>query len=144
MILLYILKTVWCMNFILQDYESVWPEIWPKINVGHCDLYFMVQWFCNISWRLFDVWTLYFVIMSQCNAAFALKQCRSQWTIFHVPVILPYILNSIWSYMWTPPDGHEGELVFVSGRLRSPSGRLFDGVFNGSFQSLFSKIRKEF
>ena len=42
----YILKTVWCMNFILQDYESVWPDIWPKINVDHCDLYFMVQWFC--------------------------------------------------------------------------------------------------
>ena len=53
-----------------------------KIFIGHCDLYFMVQWFCLISWRLIDVWTLYFVIMSQCNASFALKQCRSQWSIF--------------------------------------------------------------
>ena len=53
-----------------------------KIFIGHCDLYFIVQWFCLISWRLFDVWTLYFVIMSQCNGAFALKQCRSQWSIF--------------------------------------------------------------
>ena len=63
-------------------YESTWPDVWLKINVGHCDLYFMVQWICLISWRLFDVWTLYFVIMSHCNAAFALKQCRSQWFIF--------------------------------------------------------------
>ena len=36
----------------------------------------------TVSWRLFDVWTLYFVIMSQCNAAFALKQCRSRWSRF--------------------------------------------------------------
>ena len=53
-----------------------------KIFVSRCDLYFMVHWICLISWRLFDVWTLYFVIMSQCNAAFAPKQCRSQWSIF--------------------------------------------------------------
>ena len=25
-----ILKSVWCMYIILQDYESVWPEIWPQ------------------------------------------------------------------------------------------------------------------
>ena len=59
-ILPYILKTIWCM-----DYESVWPDVRPKINVGHCDLYFMVQWFCLISWRLFSGWTSYFGIMSQ-------------------------------------------------------------------------------
>ena len=69
----YIFKTVWCMNFILQDYESVWPDIWPKINVGHCDLYFMVQWFCLISWRLFAAWTSYFGIMSQYDTTFDLK-----------------------------------------------------------------------
>ena len=124
-ILPYILKTIWYMNTIGSFCESVWPDVWPKINVGHCDLYFMVQWICLISWklfsswtsyfgtmsrydrtfdikifidlcdlyfmvqwfclisgRLFDVWTLYCVIMSQCNAACALKQCRSQWFIF--------------------------------------------------------------
>ena len=31
----------------------------------------MVQW---LSWGLFDVWTLYFVIMCQCNVGFALRQ----------------------------------------------------------------------
>ena len=44
-----------------------------KINVGHCDLYFMVQWFCLISWRLFDVWTPLFGIMSRVDPKFDLK-----------------------------------------------------------------------
>ena len=29
-ILCYILKTIWCMNIILGDYGSVWPDIWPQ------------------------------------------------------------------------------------------------------------------
>ena len=44
-----------------------------QINVGHCDIYFMVQWFCFISWRLFDVWTSYFRIMSHYDQSFDLK-----------------------------------------------------------------------
>ena len=59
-ILSYILKTIWCMYIILWDLTFD-----LKINVGHCDLYSMVQWFCLISWRLFDVWTILFGIMSQ-------------------------------------------------------------------------------
>ena len=33
----------------------------------------MVQWFCLISWRLFDAWTLLFGIMSQYDPKFYLK-----------------------------------------------------------------------
>ena len=44
-----------------------------KINVGHCDLYFMVQCFCLISRRLFDIWTPYFGIMSRYDQLFDLK-----------------------------------------------------------------------
>ena len=72
-ILCYILKTIWYMNSILQDYASVWPDIVLKLNVGHCDIYFMVQWFCLISWRLFDVWTSYFRIIGQYDQTFDLK-----------------------------------------------------------------------
>ena len=103
-ILPYILKTVWCMNIILQDYESVWPDIWPQnkcrslwpifhgpvilpyilktiwyislvtLTYGswsedHHDLH----WFCLVSWRLFDIWTPYFRIMSQYDTTFDLK-----------------------------------------------------------------------
>ena len=86
MILPYILKTIWYMNTIL-DYESVWPDVWPQnicstlwpifhcpvIFVGHFDLYFMVHWICPLSWRLFDVWTSYFRIMSEYDTLFDLK-----------------------------------------------------------------------
>ena len=75
-----ILLSFYAVSIILWDYESD-----LKIFIGHCDLYFMVQWFCLIIWRLFHVWTLYFVIMSQCNATFALKQFRTQWLIFSSP-----------------------------------------------------------
>ena len=51
-------KTIWCLYFgIMNQYD---PRFDLKINVGHCDLYFMVQWFCLVSWRLFDVWTSLF------------------------------------------------------------------------------------
>ena len=43
-----------------------------KINLGHWDLYFIVQWFCLISWR-FDVWISYFGIMSQYDPMFDLR-----------------------------------------------------------------------
>ena len=44
-----------------------------KINVDHYDLYFMVQWFCLISPRLFDGCVSYFQIMRQCDSNFDLK-----------------------------------------------------------------------
>ena len=44
-----------------------------KIFDGHCDLYFMVQWLCVVSWRLFDEWISYFGIMGQYDQTFDLK-----------------------------------------------------------------------
>ena len=85
-ILHFILKIIWCRNIILRDYGSVWPDVWGKINVGHCDLYFMVQWFCLISWRLFDVWTSLFGIMSPYDPKFDLKINVGKWPIFQGPV----------------------------------------------------------
>ena len=68
-ILSYIMRTIWYMNTILWDYESVWPMFDLKINVGHCDLYFMVQWFCLISWSylIYEHYTLgLWVSMTRC------------------------------------------------------------------------------
>ena len=67
-----------------------------KINVGHCDLYSMVQWFCLISWRLFDAWTLLFGIMNLYDPKFYLKINIGHCDIFYGPVILHYILKTIW------------------------------------------------
>ena len=99
-ILPYILKTVWCVNTIIWDYESVWPEVWPEINVGHCDLYFMVQWFCLISCRLFDISTPYFGILSQYDLIFDLKiKCRSLWPIYMAQwfCLISWRLFDIWT-----------------------------------------------
>ena len=67
-------------------------------NEGQLDVYFMVQWFCLISWRLFVVWTPYFGIMSQFEPMFDLKFnvghcdlyfmvkwfCLTSWSLFNV------------------------------------------------------------
>ena len=67
------LKTisVWTSLFgIMNQYD---PTHDLKINVGHCDLYFMVQWFCVVSWRLFDVWTSTLGIKGQYDRTFDQK-----------------------------------------------------------------------
>ena len=63
----------------------LWAEVWPllKINVGHSDLYFSVQWFYLISWRIFNVWT-YFAIMSQYDPKFDFKINVGQSDLFMV------------------------------------------------------------
>ena len=54
---------------IVWDIKSVWQDFAPQ---NKCDLYFMVQWFCPLSYELFDGWTSYFGIISQCDLTFDL------------------------------------------------------------------------
>ena len=61
---------------------------------GDLDLYFTVQWFCFISWSLFDGWTLNFWIVSQCDTTFDL-QVNLGHSDLYGPVVLPYILKII-------------------------------------------------
>ena len=90
-ILRYILKTAWCMNIILWDYESVWPDIWPTnkcrslwpIYHGPVILPHSLKtiWYKNtILWDYESVWP----------PMYDLKKCRSLWSGFKGPVILPY------------------------------------------------------
>ena len=68
-----------------------------KIFVGHCDLYFMVHWFCPLSSRLFDVCTSYFGIYeSVWPDMWPPNIYRSLWPIFHGPLNLPFILKTVW------------------------------------------------
>ena len=64
---------------------------------GQHDLYFMVQWFCLISWRLFLCMN---IILWDYESAWPdiwpQNKCRSLWPLFHGPVILSYILKTIW------------------------------------------------
>ena len=68
------------------------------VNVDHRDLYFMIQWFCLISWKVFDVLTSLFWIMSQydpkcdlkinighCDLYFMVQWfCVTSWRLFNV------------------------------------------------------------
>ena len=96
-ILPYILKTVWCMNIILRDYESVWPQnkcrsLWPVFH-GPVILSYILKTVWSMNIRLWDYESVWHNIWPQ-------SKCRSLWPIFHGPVILPYVLKTIW-YMNT-------------------------------------------
>ena len=80
-----------------------------KINVGHYDLYFIVQWFCLESWRLFDVWTAYFGIMNQYDPTFALKINVGHYDIFHCPLIfiISWRLFDVWTSYFGIIDQYE-------------------------------------
>ena len=97
LILPYILKTIWCINIILWDYESVWSDVWPQNKcrslwpIFHCPviLPFILKtvWCINIIIRDYEsVWPN---IWPQ-------NKCMSLWLILNDPVILPYILKTIW------------------------------------------------
>ena len=74
---------------------------------GQHDLYFTVQWFCLISWRVFDVCTSYFGSMNQYDPTFDLKInvghcdlycmvqwfCLKSWRLFDVWTILFGIMS---------------------------------------------------
>ena len=106
-ILPYSLKTNWYMNTILWDYESVWPDAWPQHKCRSLWLYFMVQWFCLIAWRLFHVWMSLFGIMNQYDPTIDLKinvdHCDLYfmvqwlyliaWRLFHIWMSLFGIMN---------------------------------------------------
>ena len=55
------------------DTSQYYLKFYLKINIGHCGLYFMVQWFYVTSCRLFDVWTSYFGIKGQYDLMYDLK-----------------------------------------------------------------------
>ena len=62
---------------LVQIFGQTWLNLvtWTcgSWSEGQHDLYFTVQWFCLISWRLFDERTSYFGIMNQYNPRFDLK-----------------------------------------------------------------------
>ena len=90
MILLNIFKIIWWMKIIMWDYESVWPDAWPKNKCGPVIL-------CYNSWRLLDVWTSPLGgYGSAWPDVWPENKCMSLWPIFHGPLILPYISKTIW------------------------------------------------
>ena len=136
----YTLQTISCMNIIIGIMNQYDPPHDFKINVGHQDLYFTVQWFCLIFWRLFGVCTSYFWSMNQYDPTFDLEinvghcdlyfmvqwLCLLPWRLFHVG-------TSLFGFMdqYDPTHdlkinvGHR-DLYFMVQRFNVISWRLFD------------------
>ena len=95
------------MQIVGQTLHSLVSLTCVSWSEGQHDLYFMVQWFCLISWRLFDACTSYFGIMNQYDARFDLKInvghcdlyfmvqwfCLVSWRLFDVWTTLFGIIN---------------------------------------------------
>ena len=98
----FILKTVWCMNIIIWLMSQYDPIFDLTINVGLCDLYFMVQWFFLLFWRLFDVWTSLCEIMSQydptCDLKITIGHCDLHFMIEWLCLIFPRLFDVWVSY----------------------------------------------
>ena len=96
-----VLKTIWWMNDVL----GIMAQCDTKIDLINymkvSDLYFMVQWFCPISWKLFDGWRPYLDEGHTWDNELVWhkdwphKIYIGQWPIFHSPVILLNILKTI-------------------------------------------------
>ena len=72
-ILPYILKTIWYMNTILWDYESVWPNVWPQNICSTLWSIFHGQVILPNNLKTISGWTSYFEIMSQYDQTCALQ-----------------------------------------------------------------------
>ena len=73
------------------------PKFALKINVGYSDQYFKVQYFCLISWKVFDYIYIRYIMYYESAVlpeVWPQIKCRSLWPTFHGPVILAYILKS--------------------------------------------------
>ena len=82
-------------DYLMDGHNIVGQNLWPHIKC-HWDLYFIVQWFCCISWRLFDEWTSTFYNEPVGHNLWPQNKCRSLSFIFQGPVIVSYILKIIW------------------------------------------------
>ena len=93
----YILITIWCMNIILWDYGSVWPDIWPKSKcrsmwpIFHCPVI--------LSYIPKTIWCMS-VIFSDNETVWPKlwpeSKYKSTWPLFHGLVILLNIFKIIW------------------------------------------------
>ena len=95
-ILPYILKTIRWTNVIIGLLDPCDAKIYQIKCIWVSDLHFMVWWFCLTSWRLLDRLMLYWRYWFMWHKHLVETIYVDQWLTFHGPVILPYILKTIW------------------------------------------------
>ena len=95
-ILCYILKTIWCMNIILGDYVSVWPDVWPQnkdmspLRIFYEPLIFLIS---QIIWWMSVIFLDNEIVWPK---LWPKNKYRSTWPVFHGLVILFNIFKIIW------------------------------------------------
>ena len=108
-------------QYLLEYFSSYQYSVFTWVLIlsthsmpGHCDLYFMVQWFYWISWKLFSGWTSYFGIMSQYDPTYDLQIfvghydvyfmvlwiCPLSWRLFDVWTLYFSDYESVWHDIW--------------------------------------------
>ena len=119
MILSYILKTIWMMAIILWDIEWVWQDFWPQ---NKCHLYSMVKWFFPLSWGLFDGWTSYFGVVSQCDIIINVGHSDLYFMVQRLcPVTWRLMLQvnvTVWNKDLPPNSGTYCYLIFWTGVIQ--------------------------
>ena len=96
-ILRYVLKTIWCMNIIIWDYESVSPDVWPQSKCK--SLRPILHGPVILPYILKTIWCMYILLWdyeSVWPEVWQQNKCRSLWPIIYGPMILPCILKTVW------------------------------------------------
>ena len=88
-----ILKTIWWKNVIIGILDPCDAKIYQIKCMWVSDLQFMVQWFCLISWRLFDglmlCWRYWFNVTQTLN-----------WNYIRRPVTLYFVVQWFCLICW--------------------------------------------
>ena len=129
------------MQMIGQTWLNLVTWTCGSWSEGQHDLYFKLQWFCLISWRLFDVCASYFRIRNQYDLTFDLKvnvgYCdiyfMVQWLCF-IPCWLFHVWTSLLGIMTEYDPTHDlkinvchCDLYFMVHWFCLITQRLFDG-----------------
>ena len=94
--------------------------IYIQIHLGQCDLYYMVEWFCHITWKLFHRNMSYpfdLIILGHCDLYFmvhwfSLIKEDSVMQKYHTWIIISIWLEDCPQYSSVWPIFH-GSLIFV-------------------------------
>ena len=104
-ILPYILKTIWWTNAIIGRLVPCDAKIYHITCMWFSDLHFKVQWFCLISWRLFDWlilnWRYWFSVTYTLNWNYI---CRSvtyiSWSSDFALYLEDYLMDKCHTCYW--------------------------------------------
>ena len=101
-ILPYIFKTIWCMNIVIWDYESVWHEVWPQNK--YRSLWPILNGPVILRYILKTIWCVNIIIWDYGSVwpdVWPKNKCMSVWPIFNGPVIClisPRLFDAWMSY----------------------------------------------